>query len=144
MKSKMVVILSLVVLICLVFFASQIIPNFRGETLRPSHSPENGDLAYYEQTEQFYKDKIDKYASIYFLKASLLGKSRFEHQLANAKQAQKKAIFLKKHKNQLVKQMIEQKVGKKSYHIENYLEKKFNESNPSQNRVAHLNSGVAE
>lgn len=144
MKRKMIIVLSLAVFTFMGFLASQVISKFRCEMLQSSQSADTGNPATDQPTQKFYNDKIDKYTSIYFLKSSLLGKSRFNHQLENAKRAQLKAIFFKTHKNQLAKEMIEQKIGKKSYHIENYLEKRFRESSLTNECVADLTPAASE
>jgi hypothetical protein len=85
----------------------------------------------------FYENCINKHICRYFLKEHLFKDSRFEHIRKSAALAKKKAVFLEINRVRLIEEMTEQKVGKKHYHIQAYLNKKFNESRQIENRVAY-------
>jgi hypothetical protein len=84
-----------------------------------------------------YEDCINKHISRYLLKEHLYKKSRFEQLRKRANQALKRAAFLWANKDRLIVEMAEQGVRKQHYHIQVYLNKKFNASRQKENRVAY-------
>jgi hypothetical protein len=85
----------------------------------------------------FYEYCINKHIRMYLFKEHLYKNSRFEHLRKSAALALKKAAFLAVNRDRLIAEMIEQRVGKKHYHIQSYLNKKFNEDRQKENRVAY-------
>lgn len=76
----------------------------------------------------YYEDSINKLIRIYLLKKHLYKDSQLEHIRKSADLVMKKAAFLGINRDRLIAEMTEQKVEKKHYQMQAYLNKKFHES----------------
>jgi hypothetical protein len=85
----------------------------------------------------FYEYWINKHIHMYLFKEHLYKSARFEHLRKSAALALKKAAFLAVNRDRLIAEMTEQRVGKKHYHIQSYLNKKFVEDQQEETRVAY-------
>ena len=92
----------------------------------------------------FYENCINKQIRRGLLKEHLYKYSRFEHIRKSAALAIKKAVFLRINRDRLIEEMTEQKVGKKHYHIQAYLDKKFHANSRKENRVAYRSTNSNE
>ena len=96
-----------------------------------------GNPAAEKSTAVFYEYCINKHIRMYLFKEHLYKNSRFEHLRKIAAMALKKAAFLAVNRDRLIAEMAGQRVGNKYYHIQSYLNKKFNEDRQRDNSVAY-------
>lgn len=89
--------------------------------------PETGQSSENEQLRKYYNDYILKCISKNQSKAALQS-SRSANLRSCGALSKQKAIFLTHNQNLLIDEMINHKVGTKSYKVEHYLNKRFHET----------------